>query len=293
MRYRIEHQTQLQFGQAVHEHHCELRLSPREDETQRIVSFAISSDPPAHFFSYVDAFGNRVHHFSVIALHKTLTTKISVEVETRLDNPFNYPLIHPVAETAWYDVTLRRQPNLWQYVLHESPETPAFNRLDLAAFEAVPRRDYTQPVQVSILSAMRWVNRALSYIPGTTQVHTPLAVALDSRSGVCQDFAHLLIALVRSWHVPARYVMGYLDPGLISDESLGQTQASHAWVEVLIPGAGWRGFDATHELVANHTYIPVAVGRDSRDAAPQRGSYKGEDVGQSPRITLMVARQAQ
>ena len=79
--------------------------------------------------------------------------------------------------------------------------------------------------------------------------------------GVCQDFAHLLISLVRSWGLPARYVMGYAEDGV----------SSHAWAEVLIPGAGWRGFDATNRLVANDHYVRVAVGRDYLDAALQRG----------------------
>ena len=140
---------------------------------------------------------------------------------------------------------------------------------------------------------MEWVHATLEYRPGATQVHTPLSEVLQSRAGVCQDFAHLLISLIRSWQLPVRYVMGYLDPGFVENDNLKGEQASHAWVEVLIPGAGWRGFDATHKLVANHTYIPVAVGRDYLDAAPQRGSFKGNNSGQSPRIKLQVARQGQ
>ena len=97
----------------------------------------------------------------------------------------------------------------------------------------------------------------------------------------------MLIAIVRSWGFPARYVMGYQDPGYL----LGSEQATHAWAEVLVPGAGWRGFDATNGLLADHTYVRVAVGRDNGDAAPQRGSFKGDGDGEKPHVSLKVVRQ--
>jgi len=94
---------------------------------------------------------------------------------------------------------------------------------------------------------------------------------------------------VRGWGFAARYVMGYVEAGALRD-GVDDAQATHAWAEVLIPGAGWRGFDATSGLVANEAYIPVAVGRDSRDAAPVRGTFKGADGGGAPRVAVRVAR---
>jgi transglutaminase-like putative cysteine protease len=113
---------------------------------------------------------------------------------------------------------------------------------------------------------------------------------LDLRAGVSQDFAHLLIAIIRSWGCPARYVMGYQDPSCV-DEGKTTPQAIHAWAEVLIPGAGWRGLDATNGLLADHTYVRVAVGRDSRDAPPQRGSFHGDGDGKDAIVSLQVTRQ--
>jgi transglutaminase-like putative cysteine protease len=136
---------------------------------------------------------------------------------------------------------------------------------------------------------MDWIAATLTYQVGVTDVHSPLETVLAARAGVCQDFAHLLITLVRSWGFPARYVMGYLDPGYIQSPDLKLT--THAWAEVLIPGAGWRGFDATLQLVCDQTYIAVAVGRDDLDAAPQRGSFKGEEEGQPPQVHLQIMRQ--
>ena len=102
------------------------------------------------------------------------------------------------------------------------------------------------------------------------------------------------MAAARDLGIPARYVVGYLDPGYAGEEGAEPTEAAtHAWAEVLVPGAGWRGFDATHRLVVNDTYVAVAVGRDSRDAAPMRGSFKGEESGESPRVHVHVARSGQ
>jgi transglutaminase-like putative cysteine protease len=119
-----------------------------------------------------------------------------------------------------------------------------------------------------------------------------LASFAEQRAGVCQDFAHLLVALVRSWGFAARYVMGYVEGSTMPEEA-PREQATHAWAEVLIPGAGWRGFDATSGLVANDCYVPVAVGRDSRDAAPVRGTFKGDEASASPQVSVRVQRAEQ
>ena len=293
MLYRIDHETRLEFPAPVHEHHCELRVAPRQDSEQKLVTHTITLDPPADILTYTDSFGNRVAHFTVMAPHQHLTTRVISEVETRMENPFAYPLLMPEEESPWYAEQVKKDPLLWPYILYQSASTPAWKALNESDLTP-PVWDRTQPVQVSVLKAMRWIGELLRYQPGTTTVDTPLADVLNARAGVCQDFAHAFISLLRSWGLPARYVMGYLDPGLAAEEPLiNGEQASHAWVEVLIPGAGWRGFDATHQLVADQTYIPVAVGRDAHDAAPQRGSFKGGHAGHSPRITLRVARQNQ
>jgi transglutaminase-like putative cysteine protease len=151
-----------------------------------------------------------------------------------------------------------------------------------------PARDPARPLVENVQAAMAWIGEGYAYVPGATDAHGPLAVFLEKRAGVCQDFAHLLVALARSWGVPARYVSGYVEP----DPEQGE-QATHAWAEVWVPGAGWLGFDATHCLVTNDRYVAVAVGRDSREAAPVRGAFKGDDAGDPPQVRLRVARQQQ
>ena len=112
------------------------------------------------------------------------------------------------------------------------------------------------------MAALEWIGTAIEYTPGFTDAPGKLDDVLTQRSGGCQDLAHLLIGLVRAWGFAARYVSGYQDPSY--DEEAVE-QRPHAWAEVLIPGAGWRGFDPTTRLVVNDTYVAVAVGRDCLD----------------------------
>jgi transglutaminase-like putative cysteine protease len=285
--YVIEHETSLIFPSPVGEQQCELRLTPRHDAMQRVHSVQVEVDPPAELFTYVDSFGNRVHHFSLIAPHDRLVTRAHAEVETLLENPFDYQALSPSQEHSWFMETLRTQPSFWSFVLHRSQVTPDLIQLQHGL--ELPPYDAQRPLLHSVQAAMDWIAANIAYQVGVTDVHSPLETVLAARAGVCQDFAHLLIALVRSWGFPARYVMGYLDPGYIQSPDI--KPSTHAWAEVLIPGAGWRGFDATLQLVTDETYVAVAVGRDDQDAAPQRGSFKGVDGGEPPEVNLQIMRQ--
>jgi transglutaminase-like putative cysteine protease len=289
MRYLIEHETRLSFPAPVKEHQIELRLTPPDDEVQRLHRMTLDVEPRAELFSYRDSFGNRVHAFSLPGPHEQVITRVQAEVETYLENPFGYVPVPAARERDWVRHSLRDVPRLLDYVLHRSATTPDLSRvghpLDVPTCE--PARYLIENVQ----AAMTWVREHLDYDPDATHAHSSLQEVLKLRAGVCQDFAHLLIAIVRGWGFPARYVMGYQDPGYFEDEKEPLKQATHAWTEVLIPGAGWRGFDATHGLVTNDTYVRVAVGRDHRDAAPQRGSFKGEAQGGPPEVRLRVSPQ--
>jgi transglutaminase-like putative cysteine protease len=289
VRYAIDHETCLTFAQPVREHQCELRLAPSESTVQRVHAVTVELEPPATLDTYVDYFGNQVHHFDIVSPHYRLVTRLHATVETLLSNPFDFPLVPPPRERDWIAATLKAQPRLWDYVLSFSPLTPDLNRADLPGLE-VPTHSTARHILDSVLAAVEWIAGTLEYQPGAARVHSTLEDVWRARAGVCHDFAHLLIAVARSWNVPARYVMGYQDPDCAED---GTEAAPHAWAEVLIPGAGWRGFDPTASLVVNDHYVVVAVGRDALDAAPQRGSFKGEESGEEPEVTLRIAREQQ
>ncbi len=288
MHYVIEHETVLDYPDAIREHHIELRLAPRCDEHQRVISCAIETEPASELASYRDYFGNRVDYFSVIAPHTRLVTRLRSEVETVKDNPFDFTPLSPVDQQEWLLNAVKKDPPLNDYLLHRSLVTPSAMKLAEALDRAFPRFDRDKPALDSLLELMAWIPTILEYRSGTTSVHADLTAAVRLGAGVCQDFAHLFITVARSWNIPTRYVMGYLDPGICGgDEQI----ATHAWAEALVPGAGWVGFDATHNLLTNDHYVAVAVGRDSYDAAPQRGSFKGSSAGEQPSVRVTVQEQ--
>ena len=236
----------------------------------------------------MDYYGNRVDYFCVIPPHSRLVTRLRADVETIKENPFQFEQVAPNDQQNWWSDQLRKDPRLHDYLLHRSVLTPQAMKLAGQMDCAFPRFDKEQPIMQGLLDLMSWIPTVLEYRSGTTTVHAELASGVKLGAGVCQDFAHLFITVARSWGVPARYVMGYLDPGICSE---GEELATHAWAEALVPGGGWIGFDATHNLLANDHYIAVAVGRDSYDAAPQRGSFKGESAGEQPTVKVTVQQQ--
>ena len=288
MRYLIEHETILEYPQTVREHHIELRLAPRSDGHQKVIACTIETEPAAELASYEDYFGNRVDYFCVIQPHNRLVTRLKSEVDTLKENPFDFETIPPDEEHEWLRAEIRKAPPVNDFVLHRSLLTPPAMKLAEAIERAFPRPDKERPMLESLLELLAWVPKVLEYRSGSTEVHGSLTAAVRQGSGVCQDFAHLFITVARSWEIPARYVMGYLDPGI---SKVGEKLATHAWAEVLVPGAGWVGFDATHNLLTNDHYVAVAVGRDSYDAAPQRGSFKGESSGEQPSVTVTMQEQ--
>jgi len=145
----------------------------------------------------------------------------------------------------------------------------------LAAF--MDGRDLKTP-QGDALTALNRLNATLhdsfAYESGVTEVHSPIDDALKAERGVCQDFAHIMIAIARAWGVPSRYVSGYLHHGQGKDRS--SDDATHAWMEAWLPSMGWIGFDPTNNIVAGERHIRVAVGRDYADVPPTRGTFKGD-----------------
>lgn len=288
MHYLIEHVTTLDYPAPIREHHIELRLAPRTDAHQQVVSCTIETVPGSTLGSYIDYFGNRVDYFCVIAPHSQLTTRMRAEVITSRANPFDFSPTEPAEQQEWLKSAIKGDPRLNDFVLHCSSVTPNALNLAKAVECAFPRFNRDDTIMNGLLELMQWVPTVLIYRSGATSVHADLIEAVRQGAGVCQDFAHLFITVARSWGVPTRYVMGYLDPGILAD---GEELATHAWAEALVPGGGWVGFDTTHGLLANDRYVAVAVGRDSYDAAPQRGSFKGDSAGQLPNVKVTVQEQ--
>jgi transglutaminase-like putative cysteine protease len=154
------------------------------------------------------------------------------------------------------------------------PSRYARHSPELASFMTIA--DLEKPVG-DPLTALRTLQRGIydsfDYQPGSTDVNSPIEVALEQRRGVCQDFAHIMTAIARDWGIPCRYVSGYLYHKGSRDRSAAD--ATHAWVEAYLPSLGWVGFDPTNNIMAGERHVRAAVGRDYADVPPTRGTYKG------------------
>lgn len=284
MRYHVKYHSLLTFDSPISEQQVELRLLPRSNEHQKLISSSLHIHVDVPMFSHRDAFGNEVRTFTIIPAHDKLEINFNAEVENNLTNPFDHEMISPEEERTALQKILKAEPRNWNFLLPSEASVPELE--NLLHSKSWPRYNPEKNLIYSIQDAMDWMKNEFQYESGATIVHGALEDFLKKRSGVCQDFTHLLIALIRHWGFLARYVMGYQ---YLQDND--SPPATHAWVEAYLPGSGWRGFDPTHALLANQTYIAVAVGRNSKDAAPERGSFKGAVSERSPQLDLVVSQQ--
>jgi transglutaminase-like putative cysteine protease len=266
--YFVRHLTKFLYARSVSESAMEVRMHPRGDGNQRCLSFSLSVSPRCRVFTYRDHLGNHVHHFDIPGGHGQLV----IVAESVMEH-------HPLAAIpdrlgpgAWKELkALVARGDYWEMLLPSEFARPSPALLSLAEQFEVKRRD--DPLRL-----LHELNTRLSenfgYIPQSTRVDSPIEEALRKRGGVCQDFAHIMIALVRQVGIPCRYVSGYLYHGR-DDHDRSTADATHAWVEAFLPELGWVGFDPTNALIARDRHIRTALGRDYADVPPTRGLFRG------------------
>lgn len=268
MMYAVRHITRFRYSAPVTESVMEVRMQPRRDETQHCLSFELTTEPPARITASRDYLGNIVHHFDVLRPHSELTITAQALVTTSAT-----PLSAPLGTDAWAE--LDRLANEGDYVEMLIPSQFARPTAALHAFaDELQLARRADPLTVLHDISAR-LHGALRYTPQSTRVDSPIDVALTQRAGVCQDYAHIMIALVRELGIPCRYVSGYLYHRH-DDLSNAAPDATHAWVEALLPQLGWVGFDPTNHTPVDERHIRVAIGRDYADVPPTRGVFKGQ-----------------
>jgi transglutaminase-like putative cysteine protease len=270
MLLEIRHVTQYRYDEPIRESVMEVWMQPQRSARQRVVSFALDIEPAAKLFSYADNFGNAVYHFDVPQPHAQLTITARSAVDTQA------PLELPEALDRGEWDRLRSEFVRGDKFDYLQPHGYARESDALHAFTkdvGIDELRHTDP-----LTAMRELNLAIyeafDYEAGVTRADSPIDDVLQARKGVCQDFAHVMIAVCRSWGIPARYVSGYL----FTNRSAGDRSdpdASHAWVEVFLPSLRWIGFDPTNKIEAGERHVVCAAGRDYSDVPPSRGVFKG------------------
>jgi transglutaminase-like putative cysteine protease len=257
VRIDVAHLTRLEYSDDVVECVTEARLGPRSDFDQHWNSFELRAHPNASINQFQDGFDNSTHLITLSTPHRYLEIAARSTVYTLLQDPFRFPdwpvLPLTVAEQSDY--------------LAPSELVPRHPELD---WLAMPWRTHTPGDSFDVArSMMAFVYDNFEYTSLVTDVSTTVPDVLRMRRGVCQDFAHVLIGMLRSVGIPARYVSGYIAG------SLRGAQASHAWAEAYTHSHGWRGFDPTNNLVASELHVKMAIGRDYQDVAPTRGTYRG------------------
>ena len=269
MIYSVRHTTTFRYEPAVRESVMEVRLQPRSDGEQRCLNFALDVEPVANIMQYRDFTGNTVHHFDIAGRHTQVkvTAQSAVEVQS-------VPAPRPADSGDWADLdALVAGNDHWEMLLPSHFAHTSEPLKQLARELRCERRGNPLTLLTEINEA---IYTLFAYVKNSTKVDSPIEEALQARQGVCQDFAHIMIALVRPLKIPCRYVSGYMFHRDEDEKDRSLEGASHAWVEALVPGWGWVAFDPTNNLVGGDRHIRVALGRDYADVPPTRGVYKGE-----------------
>jgi len=279
VRLDIRYRCSFEYDELVHESQNELRACPTSDDRQSLLGYRVTTTPPARVFSFEDYWGSRVDTFGVREPHIFLEVLAEATVETR-STPLitDSPSLDAVRELAFVEdhiEYLERTPHAdWDVSIAE---------------DACAQLELTGPDVVSVvLGIHRRVGALLQYRPGTTYVGVGVDEVLARGEGVCQDYAHLAVAMCRSVGIPARYVSGYL----FTDDDAGGEDAegdevrvqTHAWFEAAVPGVGWLALDPTNRQVVGMRHVKIGHGRDYGDVPPLRGTYSGR-----PEATLEVS----
>jgi transglutaminase-like putative cysteine protease len=271
MFYAIRHFTSYRYSRYVWQSMMEVRMHPRSEGNQRCFVFQLSVNPRARIFGYTDSYGNLVHHFDLPSRHNQLTiiadALVNIEAQPPVPELMEYE--------SWNGLEqLVEKKDYWDMLMpsHFARSSPEL--AELAKEIGATERDGRSPLAF-LQDIAAGVHRSFSYVKKSTAVDSPIAHALRSRQGVCQDFAHIMIALGRSANIPCRYVSGYV---YHSSENAGPLAdaATHAWMEALLPGIGWVGFDPTINRPVGEGHIRTAIGRDYADVPPTMGAMMGK-----------------
>jgi transglutaminase-like putative cysteine protease len=257
----IQHETHLQYSELVSEWIAEVRMEPVSDDRQTCQSFHLRLNGPTAVFRHRDGFGNYVHHFNLLARHRENRILAASLVETHsLENRLEQSrAVYPPFERDAVPL------DVFDFLRFHGPasSTPL---LDPILDELRPQGGTA--LRELVASVSRYIHSHFEYARDVTSASSPVADLLQHRKGVCQDFAHLMIVILRSFGVPARYVSGYI-------HRANKESQSHAWCEVWLPDSGWVGMDPTNDCVVNEHFVKVAVGRDFTDVPPNKGIYRG------------------
>jgi transglutaminase-like putative cysteine protease len=259
----ITHVTEYCYSSPAFDSFNEIKLRPADDYRQTMLAFGLEVEPEAVVRDHRDYYGNVAHHFHLPFEHNRLRIKATSRVVT-------YPTPYPQPVSAWVLPELRHR--FFEYLA--PTRRINLNHDWFEAFGAL-RLGAGDDLVAYLVALTRYLQTRFTYQPDSTQVDTPLETFAETHTGVCQDYAHAMLAICRSAEIPCRYVSGYVHANPFGDETLLGAEGSHAWVEAFLPGSGWVGFDPTNGCLVNEAHVKIGVGRDYDDVPPVAGLRRG------------------
>jgi transglutaminase-like putative cysteine protease len=261
--FKIHHITKYSYNRPVIESVNQVRIYPVASPQQEILNHEIAINDAPELLFFIDYCGNRCADFSIIEPHKELTIDSRLIVRTMGGSEL------PVSTTTLKDLQEPIEKDFKLLELSKPEEIKATDAIE-EIINNVTAHDKTVMQLVEHCSA--YIFQHFKYIKGITNIETTVDEILEHRSGVCQDFAHVLLQLLRTIGIPSRYVSGYICPNKNGMRGEG---ATHAWVEAYLPGYGWIGIDPTNNIWVTTHHVKLAVGRNFRDCSPVKGTFKG------------------
>ncbi|ELK47450.1 transglutaminase family protein [Halobacillus sp. ACCC02827] len=283
MKYHIEHTNTFQYDSPVDQSMNHIRLKPRTDECQRLLTYRTEITPGSMTKEHIDLWGNHVETFFIPEKHDHLMLKTSSTVSIQKS-----PFIRMITCSDEMREIFHSELFHHHYLayLNDTPYTFLYkNQVEDIMKEVGGAED---PVRFS-LRLMEYLHQSISYDTMTTEVSTKAHESWPLKAGVCQDYAHVMLGVLRSQGIPSRYVSGYLYVG--EDSALVGDAATHAWVEVMVPGIGWVGLDPTNNVEALEQHIRIGTGRDYADVSPLQGVYRGGGQSLDVKVSVTLLHQ--
>ena len=262
--FKIHHITKYQYNRLVKESVNDIRIYPYQCPEQEVLhhELLITGQPDVQVF--LDYWGNKTGLFNLLPPHKELVIESQLMVRTTASSQLNINFHSSFSELQQETAN---NLNLLELSLPAKVKVQeALQRI----MDSIYQPD--KSVAATVESCSEYIYKYFKYVKGITNIETTVSEILDHRSGVCQDFAHLMLQVLRSLKIPSRYVSGYICPNKNGMRGEG---ATHAWVEAWIPGFGWAGIDPTNNVWVTNTHVKLAVGRNFSECSPVKGSFKG------------------
>jgi len=262
--FRIHHITRYEYDRPVKESVNEIRIFPYQCADQEILQheLLITGQPEVH--SFKDYFGNKVGNFNLLPPHKVLSIESKLLVRTTASSQLQINFHSGFAQ-------LQQEMSDSLLLLELARPDMISNQSAIDNIITVIRQPEKSVAAVTE-HCSEYIFKNFKYLKGITNIETTVDEILEHRAGVCQDFAHLMLHILRSCGIPCRYISGYICP---NKDGMRGEGATHAWVEAWIPGYGWAGIDPTNNIWVTNKHVKLSVGRHFNDCSPVKGTFKG------------------